>query len=207
MFLRTLCFLSWTFFSFSSWAYLGIHGSAEIPKLGSYVMGGYGQLMLNEGGGAQFGANLEMPFTEDLSTQFSLGIGKIDFNLGAGFKWVPIPDFNNQPAMGFKVSTWYARTEETNVWTIQIAPMFSKKINTEAGLLIPYAAIPINVVMQKDNNHTGTQFTIGSELHTKKVEGMYFSAEATVNLKDSASYVSGSVSFPFDSEKGFSRGK
>lgn len=207
MLLRAMILASWTFFSLSSWAYLGIDGSAELPKVGKYVLGGYSQLMLNEGGGAQFGANLDMGFSEELATQFSIGVGKIDFNLGAGFKWIPIPDFEKQPAMGFKVSAWYARTQDANVWTIQIAPMFSKKVQTDSGLFIPYAAIPVNVVYQTDNSHTGTQFTIGAEYHSKKVEGMYFSGEAAVNLKDAYSFVGASINFPFDSEKGFSRSK
>lgn len=194
-------------FSSPSWAYLGMGGAAEIPKPGTYVVGGELQALTNEGGGVILGSLLEMPHTEDFSTRYNLGVGKIDFQLGAGFKWTPIPDFENQPAMGLRLSGWYARQADMNVWTFQLAPMFSKKFQTDIGLVTPFVAVPVNLVNSKERNYTGTQFTIGSEFQHNELESMFFSAEVAINLKDSYSFIGATINFPFDSEYGFSRGK
>ncbi len=186
-----------------SWAYLSVGESGEIQKVGSNQFGLEPQILGNEGSGVNIGAFLDMPIREEVSTRFSLGAGKIDFHAGAAVKWIPFPDVDQQPAIGLKTAAWYARQSSLNVWTIQVAPLFSKRVNTDAGLFIPYAAIPFNFVSSTDRSATGSQFAIGSELYAKDLTNMHFSAELALNLKDSYSFLSGTVVFPFDSEKGF----
>ncbi len=186
-----------------SWAYLSVGESGEIQKAGSNQFGIEPQILGNEGGGVNIGAFLDMPIQDDISARFSLGAGKIDFHAGAAVKWIPFPDVDQQPAMGLKAAAWYARQSSINVWTFQLAPLFSKKFDSEVGLFIPYAAIPVNFVTSTEKSVTGTQFAVGSELYAKDVTNMHFSAELALNLKDSYSFISGSVVFPFDSEKGF----
>ena len=184
-------------------AYLSVGESGEIQKVGYNQFGIEPQILGNEGGGLNIGAFLDMPVRDDVSTRFSLGAGKIDFHAGAAVKWIPFPDIDQQPAIGLKVAAWYARQGSINVWTFQLAPLFSKKFDSDAGLFIPYAAIPINFVTSSDKSVTGTQFALGTEFYAKDITTMHFSSELALNLKDSYSFISGSVVFPFDSEKGF----
>ena len=186
-----------------SWAYLSVGESGEIQKVGSYQIGVEPQILGNEGGGVNIGTFLDIPLQDDVSTRFSLGAGKIDFHAGAAVKWIPFPDIDQQPAMGLKAAAWYARQSNLNVWTFQVAPLFSKKFDSEVGLFTPYAAIPVNFSSSTEKSVTGTQFAVGSELYAKDVTNMHFSAELALNLKDSYSFISGSVVFPFDTEKGF----
>ena len=186
-----------------AWAYLSIGESGEIQPVGSNQFGVEPQILGNEGGGVNIGTFLDVPWRDDLSSRFSLGVGKIDFHAGAALKWMPFPDVDQQPAMGIKVAGWYARQSSLNVWTFQIAPLFSKKYQADAGLFIPYVAVPVSFVSSTDKSVTGTQFAIGSELYAKDVQNMHFSAELALNLKDSYSFISGTVVFPFDTEKGF----
>lgn len=190
-------------FASKSWAYLSISGSGEMPTAGSYILGFEPQILMNEGGGINVGGFLDQPLAESLSARYSLGVGKIDFHLGTGIKWIPFPDVDRQPAMGLKATAWYARQKDMNVWTMQVAPMASKKYDMDFGVLIPYAAVPINFVSSSEKNVTGTQFVIGSDLRYNNMEHMFFSAEVAINLKDSYSFISGTVSFPFDAEHGF----
>ena len=186
-----------------AWAYLSIGESGEIQKVGSSQFGIEPQVLANEGGGVNIGAFLDLPVRDDVSTRFSLGAGKIDFHAGAAAKWIPFPDVDQQPAMGIKAAAWYARQGSINVWTFQIAPLFSKKFDSNSGLFIPYAAIPVNFVTSTEKSVTGTQFAVGTELYAKDLNTMHFSAEVALNLKDSYSFISGSVVLPFDTEKGF----
>jgi hypothetical protein len=192
----------------SGWAYLSMGESGEILPQGTNLFGFEPQVLINEGGGINAGTFLDMPWRDDLSSRFSLGAGKIDFHLGAALKYVPFPDVDKQPAIGVKVAAWYARQGSLNTWTFQVAPLFSKKFMIDAGTVVPYAAIPFNFASSTDANTSGTEFTVGSEFHPKDSSGVFYSAEMSLNLKDSYSFVSGTVAFPFDSEKGFrSRGQ
>jgi hypothetical protein len=207
-----MSFSRWLFLPFlllaePAMAYLSVGGAAEIPKEGTYLMGGSAQALINEGGGLMAGGFLEIPHSEDFSSRYYLGVGKIDYHMSAGIKWVPIPDINNQPAMGVKISGWYARTADLNVTTVQIAPLFSKRFKTESGIFTPYASVPVNITNTKDRSYTGTQFTMGSEFHHPDLGEMFFGAELALNLKDSYSFIGATVSVPFDGEKGFSRSK
>lgn len=184
-------------------AYLSVGESGEIQKVGYNQFGVEPQILGNEGGGLNIGAFLDMPVREDVSTRFSLGAGKIDFHAGAAVKWIPFPDIDQQPAIGLKAAAWYARQGTINVWTFQLAPLFSKKFDSDAGLFIPYATIPVNFVTSSEKSVTGTQFAVGTEFYSKDVTSMHFSSEIALNLKDSYSFISGSVVFPFDTEKGF----
>ena len=201
--LLNLIVISLLMASTPTWAYLSVGESGEIQKIGSNQFGLEPQILGNEGGGLNIGAFLDIPLRDEVSTRFSLGAGKIDFHAGAAVKWIPFPDVDQQPAIGVKTAAWYARQGGLNVWTFQLVPLFSKRVETDAGLFIPYAAIPINFVSSTEKSATGSQFAIGSELYAKDQTTIHFSAELALNLKDSYSFISGTVVFPFDSEKGF----
>lgn len=190
-----------------SYAYLSILESGEIVAKDHYQLGVKPQILLNEGGGFNIGSYLDQPIADSLSARYHLGVGKIDFHLGAGVKWIPIPDVDHQPALGVRVTGWYARTKNENVLTLQFAPMVSKKVPTDNVLLVPYLAVPLNVVSAKEKSYTGTQFIMGSEFKFESQPDYLYAAEVSVNLKDSYSYVSGSMSFPFDVNTGFRKSK
>jgi len=196
-------FLSTVLVSSSAFAYLTISESAEIPAATNYQLGFEPQFFSNKGGGTNATAFFDAPFSDSTSGRLWLGAGIIDFNVGASVKFVPFPDVDNQPGIGFRVGGFFARKSSENFLTLQLAPIFSKKVNTENGLFIPYAAIGINVTNTKDRNFTGTQAIFGTEYKHPDIQKMFFGLEAGVNLNDDAySYFSGSVTFPFDSNKG-----
>ncbi|MGZ3748253.1 MAG: hypothetical protein ACXWRE_12840, partial [Pseudobdellovibrionaceae bacterium] len=122
--------------------------------------------------------------------------------IGASFKYVPFPDVDNQPGIGFRAGGFFSRKDSENSLTLQLAPLFSKKVNTENGLFIPYAAVAVDFTNTKERNFTGTQMILGTEYKTPEIPKMYFGVEAGLNLSESYSYISGTVTFPFDSNKG-----
>lgn len=183
-------------------AYLTIGETAELPPMTHYQIGFEPQFLTNEGGGTNISAFFDAPFSDSTSGRLWLGAGVIDFNVGATFKYVPFPDIDNQPGIGFRGGGFFARKSSENFLTLQLAPIFSKKVDTENGLFTPYAAVALNVTSTKERNFTGSQFVIGSEFKTSEIPDMHFGLEGGFNLNDSYSYISGTVTFPFDSSKG-----
>lgn len=194
--------LSTLLVSSSAMAYLTISESAELPRMSDYQVGFEPQFFTNEGGGTNVTGFFDAPFTDSMAGRLWLGAGVIDFNVGASLKYVPFPDTENQPAIGFRAGGFFARKSEINFLTLQLAPIFSKKVNTDSGQFIPYTAVALNITNTKEKNFTGSQFVIGSEFKHPDIPKMYFGVEGGFNLNESYSYVSGTVTFPFDSSKG-----
>ena len=186
--------------------YLTIGESAEVVAPKNYRIGGDLQMITSEGGGMNIDAFLDTGWADGMSSRFSFGVGKVDFHLGASFKYIPIPDVARQPAIGFKASFFTARFESENINVIQLAPLVSKKMDSEIGLWTPYAAVAINMGLNSGAK-TGTQFVLGSELALEQYESMHLAAELAMNLKDSMSHIAAFVSIPFDSQHGFKKRK
>ncbi len=184
--------------------YLTIGESGEVIGEGQNRIGATPQFFTNEGGGMNIGAFMDMGWNEAMSSRFSLGLGKVDFNLGASLKYIPFPDVDQQPAIGIKTALFFARVASENITTLQLAPMVSRKVDSDIGLFVPYVAVALNL-NSSSKNTTGTQFILGSELKHNEIQNFLFSAEVSFNLKDSYSSVAGFVSLPFDSSKGLKK--
>lgn len=189
----------------SSAGYLTIGESGELTKPYQYRIGASPQFLTNEGGGMNVQAFLDAGWSDEIASRFSFGVGKVDFNLSGSLKYVPFPDVDQQPAMGIRLTGYFARQGSENVTTMQIAPLVSRKFDSDYGLWIPYTALAFNVGTFKDKGGLGTNFVIGSELKHPDAERFLFAAEVGFNLKDSFSWVAGFVSIPFDSQSGFKK--
>lgn len=189
----------------TAWAgYLTIGESGEILPEKDFQIGASPQIITNNDTGINASVFLDAVWTDSLSSRFVLGVGEVDFYSSGSLKYVPFPDYQRQPAMGIKTSIWYAREGSVNTTTIQLAPLLSKKYQTEEyGLLTPYAAYGLNFVSVEDDSETGHQFFIGTDWKTPQLENVNFTAELAFSLKDSTSGISLFVSIPFDSKTGF----
>lgn len=191
------------FLSSPAFAYLSVTESAEVMKSGTYALGIEPQFLTSDGGGTNINAFVDAGFRDDLSGRISVGGGETDFNAFASAKWVPFPDYDNQPAMGVRFGAGFARDEELNILQIQMAPMVSKKIDTVYGLATPYLAIPFTYLNTKHDNTVASNFVIGSEFNYFELPTLKVGAELGLELNDSYSYISLYISFPFDSGSGF----
>jgi hypothetical protein len=183
-------------------AYLSISETAELPPANFYQIGFEPQFFTDSGGGTNVTGFFDTLFSDSTSGRLWLGTGVIDFNVGASVKYVPFPDVDNQPGIGFRAGAFFSRKNSDNSLTLQLAPLFSKKIDSENGLFIPYAAIAMDFINTKEKNFTGTQIMFGTEYKNPEIPKMYFGLETGFNLSDAYSYISGTVTFPFDSSKG-----
>lgn len=193
-------------FTTSAHAYLSMAESGEILPMNLYQVGLEPQFLLNNGSGANLNAFFDAPLNDSTSGRISMGAGKIDFSTMASIKYIPFPDVDNQPAMGLRVGLGYTRVSNENWMLGQIAPLMSKKVGTDMGTFVPYAAIPFEFVNKKDENITGSQFVVGSELLHPETPDLRYGAEVGFELNKSYTYLSVYVSLPFDSAKGIGAG-
>ncbi len=198
-------FVTVTGFCVSAPAYLSIGESAEILPLSDYQVGLEPQFLLNKGGGANLNAFFDAPFNNSTSGRISLGAGSVDFSTFASIKYVPFPDVDNQPAIGIRAGVGIARDESESILLAQISPLISKKTPTDIGLLTPYLAIPLQIINNKKETFTGSNFVVGSEYSHADLPEARFGGEIGFELSKSYSYLSVFVTIPFDSSKGFTR--
>lgn len=185
--------------------YLTIGESGEVIQPGTYRLGGSLQTYSAGNGGLNVGGFLDAGWKEDLSSRFLFGVGSVEYQMGASLKYIPFPDYGNQPALGIRSAIWLSRFDEISVTTLQFAPMASKKIDINKGKLTSYVALPINIVAMKNQNVTATQFTVGAEYEHPEVQDVFFAAELQINLNKSDSGLAFFASIPFDNSSGFKR--
>lgn len=198
----TLSFFILVLTSPAAFAYMSITESTEIVPENTHQFGLEPQFFMGGASGVNFNAFLDSGVNESSSYRVGLSAGTIDFTASASYKWIPIPDFENQPAIGGKFSLSYAHDSDLNFLTFQAAPMFGKKFWHEKGTFFSYLAVPISFISTKDRSYVGTQFTVGSEFIANDNNQIKYGAEFGMNLSDSYSYLSAFIVLPFDRSSG-----
>ena len=143
-------------------AYYGVLDNGEILDPGKFKLTGDVQA-LTKNGGMNLGVTADLGLHEDYGLRALLGTGKTDFYAGGMFKWMPIPDIENQPAMGVNIGIIYGKDTHMTDLTFRAEPMLSKKIVLESATFTPYAALPVNVrVRNTDDPDIKEQTTMAS---------------------------------------------
>lgn len=189
------------FFSLYSEAFMTVQETAEISPMGQYKIGVEPQLKTSDGGGFNFSGFFDAALSEETSIRAQAGFGDTDFMAGGSFKWVPVPDYDRQPAIGGKTSVITWREASTNFVTFRIEPIVSKKFETESGLFTPYASLPFMFTSGNSKNTTGIQVAGGTEYHNSKWGNTVIAGELGIDAKDSFSYISAYVTFYLDDIK------
>ncbi|PIS10300.1 MAG: hypothetical protein COT73_10135 [Bdellovibrio sp. CG10_big_fil_rev_8_21_14_0_10_47_8] len=195
----TLLFFSAVlFFQSSSWALFTIQESTDITPVGHYKLGLEPQVKTSDGGGTNFTAFFDTGISDETSARVLVGTGDTDFAAGASFKWVPIPDYKKQPAIGGKVSllTWHDSGDSFSA--LRLEPIVGKKFETDIGSFSPYASVPVMFIDGKTDSKTGFQLAGGTEYIHHELENMTFGGEIGFNAKSSFSYISAFVTINVD---------
>lgn len=195
-------------FVFSSnhaFAYLELNETAELLTDDShYRLGFFPQLYLENGGGTNFGAFLDMYVAEALNSRFTLGGGATDFWASGSLKWVPFPDYHEQPALGFRGAFTYALNKNVSSYNTQITPIVSKMIETKFGKLNPYLGLPVTwVYINSTTSVTAIQLIAGAEW--QQSADFQMGGELEMNMQHSTPAISLYFNFPFDEKTGFKR--
>lgn len=191
----------------SSFAFLTVQESNDIAAVGKYKLGIEPQIKTSNGNGANFTGFFDAAINEEASVRVHLGTGDTDFYTGGSIKWVPVPDYGKQPAIGGKVGVTYWREQSQNFFTYRFDPLVSKKFESEVGAFTPYASLPMMLTTGDGTTVTGFQLAAGTEYTHPKADNMTFGGEIGLNLKDSFSYISGFVTIYIDEIKPLNKKK
>lgn len=177
-------------FSSPAFAYLTIGESLDITPAGIMKIGVEPQIRLSEGSGANVNFFIDKAIQDDLSWRALIGAGETDLVGTASIKWVPIPDFEQQPAIGVRGDVTLARDADQSFTTFRIAPMISKQIPTEQATFSPYMAIPVGMRGYNGGSDSIAQLVLGSDMKLTEVPNMMFNAELGTNLNKAFSHLS-----------------
>lgn len=198
-------FLTALLLSRTSLAYLTVGETAEVLPEGYYKFGLEPQLIVSDGSGFNLGAFFDTHIENGIDGRIEIGGGSTEFWTAGTVKWVPIPDVDKQPAVGLRGGFSFARDNGSDFYHLLIAPIISKKADTQYGEMVPFLALPLSIpiINKKVKSETEIQLAIGAEWFQNK--DVNYGLELDLNLSKSFSAVSAFISFPFDGAVGFKK--
>jgi len=133
---------------------------------------------------------------EEINLRFEVGFGTTDSTVGAYIKWVPIPDYESQPAIGFTFGAHIANYEDETEFAGRVIPFVSKQFDTDWGLVTPYAALPFAFSQYDDESQNPFFLVLGSRYKHPEFQYCDFTAELGFEISDSFTYLSLGAIFP-----------
>lgn len=170
--------------------------TGEIIEPGNYELGVQTQFLTDDPSGVNFAGHVYLPVNSAWNLRFHAGTGSTDFNLGGGAKWIPIPDINQQPAIGGIMEIEWASDDNFDYLTARVAPLVSKMFRWEYGGMTPFAAVPVGLRYLIDRPEGAkrtdvfVQLALGVELDFEAFDNFSVIGEGGFDLKDSFTYFS-----------------
>ena len=155
--------------------------------------------------GANMLARFDAPINNESGIRGVLGVGSLDLQAGVFYKWAPIPDVDDQPAMSITSGFTYANYDGKDLFSIRAYPTVSKKYKWELGDINPYVSLPISMASQDGQSLFPIQLAVGSEVKFNQIKDLDFFGEVGIEVKDSYSYISLGVAAYFDESGTFIR--
>jgi hypothetical protein len=195
--LRTLGALVATIVASTSHAYFSTIDNGELIQPGKYQVSVEPQIILSEFSGFNMVGRFDTGINQDSSARVLLGVGKVDYQVGGFYKYVPFPDTVNQPAIGGSAGVVLARVNGVTLTSIRLHPLISKRFQTEVGDLIPYGSLPLGITFSSGTTTVPVQLVLGSELRPMNMKDVSFFAELGMNITKAFGYISGAVAYRF----------
>jgi hypothetical protein len=199
----------WMFgFAQSAMAYQDVLDNAEVLERGHFKATGALQALTDSGGG-NFTGVFDTGIQPDWGVRALAGFGKTDYYFGGMVKWVPIPDREDQPAVGLNAGVTYAKwMEDVHDTTFIAQPMISKRLNIQEVVVTPYASLPFGIRLRDTTIHDNTtkltsELVIGSQLQVPQWKNLQFIAEVGIDFSNAFDHISAGAIFYFDTENGF----
>ncbi|MFK8137177.1 MAG: hypothetical protein AB8E15_02345 [Bdellovibrionales bacterium] len=138
---------------------------------------------------------------ESSQLRFTLGTGVNNLQAAAHYKFIPIPDFENQPAIGLIAGVTYASLDGANFLGLQAKAIVSKLFESIHGPFTPYAAITTGIGISQNFDGNPSQLNIGTKFKSHKLPNYQFYAEIGSEIADSFSYFSLGLEWQFEVSK------
>lgn len=187
---------------FSAKAYYSTLETGQLLEEGQYKATAGVQLFTDDTTGVNFNGRFDTWLSEELNFQGVLGFGEIDAHIGGFVKWVPYPDYGNQPALGFKAGALYARIANENELSARLAPFTSKTFHNNFGTFTPFASLPLGLRSINGEIDLPIQVAGGMEWKTPDLEKLAFIFEVGFDINEAFSYLSVGASLQMDDTNG-----
>ena len=183
-------------------AYFSVLDTGEVVKTGEYKVLAEGQFLTDAPEGFNLNGRFATGIDEESELQIELGFGSIDFNIGGFYKWVPVPDTDDQPAVGVRAGFTFAQVSDFSTYGLNVTPFASKKFETEHGVFSPYVGVPIGLQQNSIDTRFSLQASIGLEWipdqwSLPELYGFRFLTEYSFEIDDAFSYFSIASSYSF----------
>lgn len=183
-------------------AYVEFAESGDVTPRGTFKVGLGPQIRMSDGSGVNVSAHFESGLRDDLSWRLTAGGGETKFYGGGSVKWIPIPDYENQPAIGARTDLTFGSVQDVTTTVFRLAPLISKGFQTDLVFFTPYAAIPIGLASGGGASNVFAQLAIGSDIKVDSWENLLFNVELGSNLSKSFSYLSLNMFYFIDAKDG-----
>ena len=180
----------------SAYAYNSIINNGNMTESGTYKLGSELQVLTDDpadNSGANILFFIDLPTkSSSLDYRFKFGTGNTDINLGVAAKWIPIPDLQNQPAIGVIFDVDWVNDNSYDFFTARVAPLISKNFRWEYGSMTPYAALPVGTyyLTENDKMEAFVQLAFGAEVNFEAYPDFGFFGEAGFDIDKSITYFS-----------------
>ncbi len=200
--MKTFLILALMILGIEAQAYYSTIDTGELLKKGQYRLSTEGNVLFNDLNGGNLVARIDTGFNEDSNFRALIGTGVVGFQTGLLYKWIPIPDFQDQPAIGILGGFIYARADDVSYLSLRLHPLVSKHFKSDIGDLTPYASLPFGITGAKGTHTFPLQLTFGNDWKPNGLNKLSFITEFGFNLHESYSYVSLAALLIFDEEQG-----
>lgn len=191
--MRLLVFIVSVFFISQGNAYMGLMTTGDI--LQNNQVQGLGYLEFWDG--TNVNARASLGISEDLQGDIEIGAGDIDFTISAMAKWVPIPDYQKQPAMGIRGGVTYLDTDGYTQTSFVATPFASKAFHSPHGKFSPFGGIPLALNSNSDDTFFTARLIAGLEWTHPTQTNFHVIGEAGVKIS-SRSFGSVNIGAAYD---------
>lgn len=198
-----LCCAGSGFSPTAAFAYMDVMTTGELLDPGQFRAMVEPQLLFHKIDGGEIITRLDAGLTDSTNLRVLLGTGVIDFQTGVFLKWVPIPDYGSQPAVGIDTGVTYVRYDGLPETSLRLHPFLSKRLEAESGVWTPYGALPVAIAARDGKSEVPVALALGSQYQSNEWRNLQFMGEVGINLNKSYSYISAAAIFYFDENSGF----
>ena len=156
------------------------------------------------GGGDLDGSNilghLDLPYNNESNMRIGIGAGETDYFASFLFKYSPIPDVDQQPALGVVAGATVATDEGDALVALHLKLFGSKIFETEIGRLNAYSAISASFLTYDGETSNPGHLIFGSEWKKEASSQHAISAEVGLDVVDAFGYIAAVYTFNFAQE-------
>jgi hypothetical protein len=160
------------------------HGNVTPPR--TYR----GMLELQGATGLNVVGRMDMGIDESSGVRAILGTGATALQWGLYYKWVPIPDYRKQPAMGLLGGFTVTQMDGKSAVTMKVHPMISKRLTSDIGDVVPYISVPVGIRFSDGKTTVPVLLALGAELQANYLNKFSLWIEGGANISNAEGYIS-----------------